>query len=505
MMKPTHLLINELNYELRIRGIETTRDVHDKRKMLAKLLDKEKNRNVNILDPNFDFNAEKVAITATLDNLNQQIQEFEGTENDSAYLRVRSRLIHVTGRIQRVIVPDREEDTGNTLEFKNESYATCVLLEAELSDRVINENGAAINNSSDPVPLQMPILATVPNQTRPVEIYKWDIKFDGTSKSLGVKEFLERVNELAEARHVTKSQLYESAADLFSGKARLWLRRIKNSDEVKDWDSLINKLERDFLVSDYDDELWQFIKTRKQEEDEPVVIYIAVMDSLFGRLSNTPAVSTKIKWMRTNLKSDYAKRLALENFNSVEELTNAARRVEEVYLVQSSRQGRNRATRNMFESDVAFLGIEAVPPNGYDMAKLSDSSFVNIKPDTNTLRYNNANTRRDFRGKGSSGKNSNRASVDNHNEVSRNASNRSNFACSSINTSQNEVASNGTPRLNSNLPNGAKNKKTNSTIICWNCNQPNHKYQNCTQRRKKFCYKCGRPNVTSYSCMCSGN
>lgn len=39
-MKPRHLLATELNYELRIRGVESNRDVNDKRKILSRLLTK---------------------------------------------------------------------------------------------------------------------------------------------------------------------------------------------------------------------------------------------------------------------------------------------------------------------------------------------------------------------------------------------------------------------------------------------------------------------------------
>lgn len=81
-MKPRHLLVGELNYELRIRGVESNRDVNDKRKILTKLLSKERNRNHDTEDPNFDFDRERIDVVNTIDNIGNTIKEFEGPASD---------------------------------------------------------------------------------------------------------------------------------------------------------------------------------------------------------------------------------------------------------------------------------------------------------------------------------------------------------------------------------------------------------------------------------------
>lgn len=59
IFKPVHLLLSELNYELRIRNVISNRNQDDKRKILARLLEKErKNSNINLLDPEYDFDRE---------------------------------------------------------------------------------------------------------------------------------------------------------------------------------------------------------------------------------------------------------------------------------------------------------------------------------------------------------------------------------------------------------------------------------------------------------------
>lgn len=44
------------------------------------------------------------------------------------------------------------------------------------------------------------------------------------------------------------------------------------------------------------------------------------------------------------------------------------------------------------------------------------------------------------------------------------------------------------------------------TLICWNCNQEGHRYQDCIAERRVFCYGCGAPNTYKPDCRrCSKN
>lgn len=70
--------------------------------------------------------------------------------------------------------------------------------------------------------------------------------------------------------------LFHSASDLFIEKATFWYRQIKSS--VYDWDSMI--LKKDFLNSDFDEEIFGQMKSRKQGRLEPVVLFIAYLEAL---------------------------------------------------------------------------------------------------------------------------------------------------------------------------------------------------------------------------------
>lgn len=59
---------------------------------------------------------------------------------------------------------------------------------------------------------------------RSVPVERWGLKFNGETS---VVAFLERVQELSIARHVSPQELWESALDLFEGTALIWFRGIR--------------------------------------------------------------------------------------------------------------------------------------------------------------------------------------------------------------------------------------------------------------------------------------
>lgn len=104
------------------------------------------------------------------------------------------------------------------------------------------------------------------------------------------------------------------------------------------------------MGSDYDEVVWETIKNRKQYSDEPVVIFVSVLEQLFSRLSSTPAVVTKIKWIQKHLRPEFVERLALNKFNSVEELLRDVKSLAKVFCDLQSRG--NRSKVNVLESNV---------------------------------------------------------------------------------------------------------------------------------------------------------
>lgn len=457
--KTVHLLLHELNYELRIRGVTTERPHDEKRKILGRLWTKERQQCLNLMnltDPSYDFKVERVEIESSLNSIITLVNDFEGPVTDSSYKRATSRLFHITLRIQRIKLVPTDDDYDQILKFKNESYATTLKVEADLQDKVVEPDQIGnLNSTISPPNLNTScshMNQSIVSSPKSFPVYKLGVQFDGEPNKL--LSFIEKVEELALSRHVSKKDLFESAAELFCGKATFWLRHTK--PHLSDWDSLVVKLKQDFLQSDFDDEIWQQIRSRKQGRTEPVILYISCLEALFKRISHKVAENTKIKYIRLGLHQEFRDRLALIDLDSVEKLGALCKKLEDTKIVSYSGSSSTKNISILTDPELAYIS--------------DNQSFKSAS--TSDLRVAN-NLRK--KGKTKNVKNT----VNKH-----------------------DVAS-----ISRSSGNGNKSGGVQDSVVCWKCQLPNHTFRNCKARINKiFCYKCGTPDITTKNCkVCKGN
>lgn len=428
-----HLRQKELEYELAIRGVHTTRGVDDKRKILGKLLSKESVKPGCLIDmDNYSvtYADECSNITSSLDTISTAIIDFEGTVTDSLYKVIKSRISHVIGRVRRMKLPEDNQDIAIT--FKNESLATALKLESDLTDKVVKKSDDlttyTTSQNLNPVINVPPPVVTY--MSGPALIADWPVKFKGDSKT--VFTFLEHVSELAQSRKVSEQDLFNSAIELFSGDALAWFRSVKNS--VFNWESLVNRLKSDFLPPQIDDDLWDQIRNRKQKRNESVLIFVAQLEVLFGRLSRLPAETTKIRLIRQNLLPEYISQLALEDIDTVAKLTTLVKRLEEANYLKSK--------HSVCEISKVQIPQKTIPGNRKNSKYPNNFKFKekpNIKSECLPSTSNSENVH-------------------------------------------------------------SQELKETKSIVCWNCQLPNHVHQHCTSPRKVFCYRCGCTGVTVSKC-----
>lgn len=103
-MNPIHLRTHEINHELRVCGIATSSvDMPQKRRYLKRELQKDMARpGVHVYPlPNFNFKTEKKEIEESIKSITSLVDDFDDT-NKNVYERIRSRLVHIIGRVKRV-------------------------------------------------------------------------------------------------------------------------------------------------------------------------------------------------------------------------------------------------------------------------------------------------------------------------------------------------------------------------------------------------------------------
>lgn len=112
-MNINRLRQDELVYELRIRQINPAHTVAENRKLLRQVI----NNGVSPqLSATFDINNELDTCSTKLQDLRQDMEDFDETNKRNEYDKIMSRLIHVRERLYRLTITDPEdEDTRKTL------------------------------------------------------------------------------------------------------------------------------------------------------------------------------------------------------------------------------------------------------------------------------------------------------------------------------------------------------------------------------------------------------
>lgn len=169
---------------------------------------------------------------------------------------------------------------------------------------------AASTTAQLPAPLE-----PTPYFNPSAQVSRWNISFDGSDS---VNDFIERAEETAKARGITHDQLFRQSSDLFRGQALVWHRQVRN--EVNTWPELVNRLRVAFLPSDYEYELWDEIRARTQGQTERTEIYVAVMQSLFGRFSYVIDESTRLQLIMRNLQPRFQTEISVTQSSTIQQL-----------------------------------------------------------------------------------------------------------------------------------------------------------------------------------------
>lgn len=204
------------------------------------------------------------------------------------------------------------------------------------------------------------------SKPRYVPVYKWGLKFDGQSQSIGA--FLQRVEETRRARGVTPGELFDSAVDLFTGPALVWYR--STIGRINTWGTLCLEMKIVFQSPDHDIRLQQEIFNRVQGETEHIDLFIASMEGLYGRLSTTVQEDVRLRQIFHNLNPQLQDRLALFDLTSIEQLRQLGRKAEAGRFRSTAVVGPSRKGAPL-EPDLAYeparwkkpqLAIVGVPP-----------------------------------------------------------------------------------------------------------------------------------------------
>lgn len=286
-----------------------------------------------------------------------------------------------------------------------------------------------------------------------VPVHQWRLAYSGDGQGIHLYDFLSELRMLQRAEGVSDAELLSSVVHLLTGRARLWYRSW--FDTFHNWDGFVAAMKTEFLPPKYDYKLLSTISNRKQKQSETFAEYVSLMLSLFRHLSIAVEERHKLGIIEENMLPKYATATSVIEINSLEQLSNVCRRVDFAYSKEPFMPSLDCITEPRVASRQTFNRSRDV--HELDM-----------------VQQNRGNAPRVFGG-------------------SRNSAQVSSGEVAPLNQNPSgfQAISQG----------GARDGLVSTIRGCFNCRQPGHSYNVCpVPRRGTFCYRCGTPNATTFSC-----
>lgn len=161
-----------------------------------------------------------------------------------------------------------------------------------------------------------------------VQVWKWQVKFNGEKDNLSATEFIQKIVDFANSRGVAEVQLLNSMPDLLDGAALKWYRSAIKSNPFGSFENFVKRFIDDFDPQYRVDTRLEMLRKRLQRTDERVVNYFAHMEHEFSMISNAPNIQEQIRIIRKNLLPHFITHLACQSFTTVEELKCACKKIE---------------------------------------------------------------------------------------------------------------------------------------------------------------------------------
>lgn len=219
-----------------------------------------------------------------------------------------------------------------------------------------------------PVHTNAPTVSNIPNDdfinvdnrncfSRPKYPYisKWGVKFDGTTKTPQIEDFLFRVERLRKSYGFSERELLEGFHLLLEGRANQWYWAQTRQYPDMNWKNFKLNMTREFQRYQSNLDVLRQMMDRKQGRDETVTQYIDAITILRTQLRQSLQDYEVIDIIKAGLKPRIAHLLFSADIYSVEQLRNECRKAEEFLDRESVARVRTNAPSRMvneiFDSD----------------------------------------------------------------------------------------------------------------------------------------------------------
>lgn len=166
-----------------------------------------------------------------------------------------------------------------------------------------------------------------PRHTLPVS--KWNIsKYSGDDQGLRLNEFLELVQALSLAEHVSNHELFESAVHLFTGSALKWYMTQRSTGRLMNWEHLVFELRQTYMHPDLDALIKMKIYQRRQQRQESFHEFYFEMEKLFRSMCVQIPDQEKVQILQQNMRVDYRRQMTFIPIFNLETLVAAGQKLD---------------------------------------------------------------------------------------------------------------------------------------------------------------------------------
>lgn len=164
--------------------------------------------------------------------------------------------------------------------------------------------------------------------TTPLQLEKWGLKFDGSTKSTSVEDFVFRVESLREDYNCPWSTLMKGFHHLVTGDAYEWFWSFRQQNPYCEWNQLKYHLIRKFRRFQSDFEIQRKIMERRQQPSESSDNYLAEIVKLKNQMRFQVPEDELVRIIKDNLKDGISQLVFSMDIHTISQLLEECRRAE---------------------------------------------------------------------------------------------------------------------------------------------------------------------------------
>ncbi|RVE49340.1 hypothetical protein evm_005955 [Chilo suppressalis] len=307
-----YLRKDEIIYELDIIGISTApgTSVDALRKQLRQVFKLTRRGSIKCTPVITSLPASEIRANYLIDRLARLDVE------NSSLVDLRHRLIRILDQVEK-----EDESSSDELSDKEGTPKCKKTSEKDVREQVTDEYELPISKTGKNAKNESEELIVIRDKT--INLNSLTLKYNGSSC---VRSFIERLEELRQAREIPQSRMLTAFSDLLEDSALAWFR--SNKANFNSYSDLLIHLREDFDIPDLDYQLKNEIRQRTQARQETIVSYISTMQGMFARLSIPMSVDEQLEILMHNIRPEFMKELALHNVDSILTLKQLGKRLE---------------------------------------------------------------------------------------------------------------------------------------------------------------------------------